>query len=519
MAPTSLLLSACIAILCCTGLSPEAIAQQPIVISAKSAEVPAEIGSRVSEVLSEYHLVQFDPIQFEQAVRDRKGPVQLDLGVVSWSLDLREHDIRTKDFRQLENGRPVKSTGGCSTFRGWEGGSEQNRVTATIWSGYVSMMVRSNNETWFLDPMQLLLMERGHEGLFALYRSKDVMASGTCETPTIQHGDDGPEMLEDNGQRGGGGLQCLVTTNIATEIDFSAFQNITNAGIDPNVHALGVINYVGELYRSAAQIEFVVSLQHVWVATPPGYPYPTSSPTSGYTYCDNLFPAYFNANFPWASNKRAMAVLLTALDIFSPGNPPNNSLIGKAKGIGVTCGSNGYCINEIMGSTAAQVILVAHEMGHVFDGEHCDGAGCGPATGCGSQTGTPCCNTAPGTIMCGVCCTNTPAFTTTAANKFRQHAIAQAAAVPGCFSEYTRTLSVLGDNPCYFGNCAGPLDVGFNYHTVETSGSMSIGNIHSGLTWNGGGSIFLTPGYHSQPNDPLRPVVAKITPCDIVVAP
>lgn len=502
-------LGACFTVLICGGSFQHATAQLSRTIPVRPAQVTTETRSRVSGVLSEYHLLQFDPVEFEQAVRSKNGPVQLDLGVVSWSLLLREHDIRSKDSRQLENGRPVMRAEGCPTFRGREGGSEQNRVAATIWNGYVSLMVNSADGTWFLDPLQLLLMERGHEGVFALYRSDAVMASGTCSTPTKPWVDDGSERGEEDVQRGGGTQQCLVTTNIATEIDFFAFQNITNAGINPNFHALGIINFVSELYRSAAQIEFVVSLQHVWVATPPDYPYPTTSPANGVTYVDISFPTYFNANFPWASNKRAMAVLLTDLDIFSP-TSGNNSLIGRAKGIGVTCGDNGYCINEIMGSTAEQILLVAHEMGHVFDGEHCDGAGCGPS---------PACNTQSGTIMCGVCCTNTPVFTSAAATKFRQHAIAQAVAVPGCFSDQARTLSVLTDDPCYFGNCAGALEFSFDQHTVETDGTMPIGNVHGGLIWNGGGSVFLKPGYHSQPNDPLRPVIARIVPCDIEVLP
>ena len=303
------------------------------------------------------------------------------------------HSLRASDFK-LWVTRPDGSllqvpAPAPNTYRGTIPGWPSASVTASINDEGLTAIVHDEqaDEEWQIQPAL------GYAaGFYSVANKADlVVPSGICGVPNNAGPAPEEAFTGSNASRGTGLQLC----ELALDADFEFYQRNGNSVSSTLDDMERVLNRVDTIYVRDVDVTFQIT--GVVIRTTSSDPY--TSNDAGPRL--DQFRQHWNSNF--GGVRRDLAHLFTGVNI-------NGGTIGVAY-LGAVCASFGYGLSEsrFTSNISSRTGLTAHEIGHNFSANHCDGNG-------------DC------RIMCaglGGCNNDLSRFGTSTANGIRNYAIAR----------------------------------------------------------------------------------------------
>ncbi|MEE2938794.1 MAG: zinc-dependent metalloprotease family protein, partial [Planctomycetota bacterium] len=269
------------------------------------------------------------------------------------------HSVRASDFK-LWVTRPDGSVLEVpapepNTYRGTIPGWPSASVIASInHEGLTAIVVDEQaDEEWQIQPA------RGYaEGFYSVANKADlIVPTGVCGVPNMPGPSPEEVHTSSNASRGTGLQLC----ELALDADFEFFGrngNSVSATLDDMER---VVNRMDTIYVRDVDVTFQIT--GVVIRTTSNDPY--TSNDAG-TRLDQ-FRSHWNSNF--SGVRRDLAHLFTGVNIAG-------GTIGVAY-LGQVCTSVGYGLSEsrFTANISSRTGLTAHEIGHNFSSNHCDGNG------------------------------------------------------------------------------------------------------------------------------------------------
>ncbi|MGQ0553354.1 MAG: M12 family metallo-peptidase [Planctomycetota bacterium] len=159
---------------------------------------------------------------------------------------------------------------------------------------------------------------------------------------------------------GDGGPADMVC-QIACDADFEYYQSNSSSTVNTQNDIENVLNGVEAIYQSNVGIQYEITTTLVRTAEPDPY---TTSDAGGLL---NQFSSHWNSS--------QQAIVRDVAHLFT-GKNIDGSIIGIAQ-LSVICNKNsayGLSQSKFSGSYTSRVGLTAHELGHNWSAQHCDGA-------------------------------------------------------------------------------------------------------------------------------------------------
>ena len=291
------------------------------------------------------------------------------------TLNLRPHDIRSKDFRLLvDDGISIRQvpTPASVTYRGEVAGAPASSVSASLINGQLDAVVHLHGEAWGVQPLSVAfpaLKRSAH----IVYRETDRIYRGeTCGTTT--------EQVVPTALVQGGALKSAAIKEAELALDLDNIFYTSSRFGQGNVttaqnSATTIVNGCTNIYRRDVSVQFAISTIIVRTSA---------------VYSGSIQTRLSQFRSRWRANhtnvRRDLAHLFSGQG--------GGGVIGVAS-LGVVCSiSNGFGASQVgfSGSRTSQISLVNHEMGHQFSAGHCNGASggcrimCSSIGGCGSIT-------------------------------------------------------------------------------------------------------------------------------------
>jgi PKD repeat protein len=248
------------------------------------------------------------------------------------------------------------------TYKGSFADGKEGQIRLTIHGDFMYAYIRDGKEEYFIEPLKYF-DHAAQTGQFVLYNSKDIMPahrSKQCFRPNIVGEEAHPEVS--HGARTG---QCY-RVQLAIFADYSMYTDPSHAGLDAVIdHLIAVMNNVQVNYEYNGSTNFddgvVYEISEIIVST--------------CAICDQI------------SNTQNANTLLSEFSnwvdmggFYHPFNAAhfwsNRDFIGTTVGLAYTqanlyCQSKARAVLEDWTSTASLLkTMVAHEMGHNFNGVH-----------------------------------------------------------------------------------------------------------------------------------------------------
>ncbi len=216
------------------------------------------------------------------------------------------------------------------------------------------------DEVWTIQPLSDAV-PGADPALHVVYRDADVelREQWTCGVPDADHM---PGLAEALGEGGGGGSRAFLVCELACEADYEYY--VLNGSSEANTIADidAVIARIAAIYETYCNVTFSVPHYNIWTTS--GDPYTSTDPGTRLTQFRNW----------WNNNKgsvvRDLAHMFTGAEL-------NGSVIGIAY-LSVVCNigqAYGLVQSRYTGGINARGALSAHEIGHNFSAQHCDGNG------------------------------------------------------------------------------------------------------------------------------------------------
>jgi hypothetical protein len=288
--------------------------------------------------------------------------VELFAGGAVRRLALVPYDLRAPDFALLVQGADGElralEPGPPATVRGAVEGLPGSFFAGSLSGGQLSGILR-------LAPGEALqgvqpateVDPSAPRALHFVYDSASAPAQPfTCGTRGAPGGE---EPAGGSGASADGGAGSLWT-EIACDADFQFFQQDGSSVAQTQNDILNVLNGVDAIYNADLNIRYLVGTILVRTAEPD--PYTTTNPSS-------LLSEF---KTEWLSSqsaiKRDVAHLFTGKNL-------SGSTIGIAYLNGLCSSGTGYGLSQskFTSSMTSRVALTAHELGHNWDANHCDG--------------------------------------------------------------------------------------------------------------------------------------------------
>jgi hypothetical protein len=290
-----------------------------------------------------------------------QAPVLLD---GQWmTLDLAPHSIRSADYQvlaQVPSGALVPmAPQPVRTLRGSVVEIPGSSVAASqLDDGLHALIVLPGGERYWLEPVASRVPAAAPP-LHVMYQDADIIATaGVCGV-----GDDAPDGADEPlGGGGAGGTACgadPVVAQLGCDADYEYFLSRGSvSAVEDRINQ--VINVVNLQYASEVGIVHEITTIIVRSSLPQPYTSTSSSTLLG----------QFRSE--WMSNQagipRDVAHLFTGKEL-------SGSVIGQAWAIGAVCSFNSqYCHaqSDFSGLLACVTDLSAHELGHLWDANHCN---------------------------------------------------------------------------------------------------------------------------------------------------
>jgi len=315
--------------------------------------------------------------------------VELDVAGEKVVIDLVRSSMRSPTFRvwaEIEDGSIVEvEPPPVRTYTGTVRGDAGSSIAASLLDDGLHAIVEfGNGERWFVQPTAGLV-DAAFAGEHMTYRSDEIIPDGICgntlyDMEPMLFGDEPGG--EDEGGLAGTGLKLA---EIGIDCDFEYFQKNSNSIPLTVADVETLMNNVRFIYERDVSISYEIAI--VIVRTSASQPY--TSTNAGTLLCQ--FRSTWNTS-PENAVKRQFGHLFT-------GKVLDGSTIGLAW-LGVACNQSGsqcgsfgnlaYALSEAKKtgfSLGFRTALVAHEIGHNWGAQHCNGAGGGCFIMCASLNG------------------------------------------------------------------------------------------------------------------------------------
>lgn len=285
--------------------------------------------------------------------------VRVALGGTTYTLALAPHDVRSADFRLIvDDGRQLHTlpTPPSITYRGAVRGLPGSEVAAALVGGQVEATIHLADGTqWAIQPLSRVNGALPHDS-HIVYRGSDVIAPpGHCGV-NAQHvlGRQG----QGGGGSGGGSPAAIKICEIAIDADLAYYNRFGSSTTNVQNQITSIMNAVGVIYRRDVEIDYTITTMIVRT-------------TNIYNWGGSLntlltaFQNHWNANH--GNIVRDTAHLFTGEGTFS-------GTIGLAY-VGAICETFGYGVSMAYDtSLTTNTALIAHELGHNWNANHCDAA-------------------------------------------------------------------------------------------------------------------------------------------------
>lgn len=289
-------------------------------------------------------------------------PVVLDGGV--YTLELTPSTVRSPDFRVLvddgsggliEAPAPVEQT-----YRGRVVEIPGSLVAASIDEHMTAQIIFNDdpNDGWYIQPLADVIPGVPAD-VYVVYPGLATRATGHTCGGALEHANhDGfsPIDLQAGGERG----TTIHTAEVAYDADFQFYQLNGSSQTNTIADIENIQNGINNIYERDCDVTFVITQIIVR----------TSSASNPYTssVADTLLTQFRSH---WLANHtnvhRDLAHLMTGRSI-------NGSVIGIAW-LSAVCTNNGFGLSQsrFTSNYNSRISLTAHEMGHNFSAQHCDG--------------------------------------------------------------------------------------------------------------------------------------------------
>lgn len=281
-----------------------------------------------------------------------------------YTLALHPWSIRSEEHYQVlaqgeDGGYTPVDVGPSHLWRGLAVGVPGSRVSADLRHGQVDALVRLGDATavWAIQP--LTVVDPGADAAdHVIYSSRDGIDRGLgCGGALLSHG--GPaDAPADPGYAGSGDKVC----QIACDADFEFYGKNGSSVANTEADIANIIDRVENIYQPDAGIVYLITTIIVRTAEPD--PYTSTSPGT----LLNQFQSHWNSN--QGGIVRDVAHLFTGKNI-------NGGVIGIAY-LSVICSLNsayGLSESKFTSNLSFRTGLTAHELGHNWSAQHCDGQG------------------------------------------------------------------------------------------------------------------------------------------------
>jgi Metallo-peptidase family M12/Reprolysin family propeptide/Domain of unknown function (DUF4214) len=335
---------------------------------AGAQDVRERVQRDLGQVFMNHEDIQIDPKTTAESVR-ASGRISLATASRTFRMQLRPNDLRAPGYRAEETGAggitrdvsmPVVSTYKGNVIDVW--GSD---VRLTITDDVVEGMIVTPNGTYYVEPAQKFSsVAQTHDYVF--YQASDVRPdiTRTCGETLETAVTLGAKQMMAAANTGVAPavFSPLKIVEIATDSDLE-YTNALGGSAAANSDILSILNQIDAIYKRDIGLTFNVTFQHTWSTADP-----FGAGGTGAAQVLNAFTNYWNANF--STTPRDVAHLWTGKNLGGPAG---------VAWMGVVCSNPGaaYGISDRETMAPFRVGIPAHEIGHNFNADHCDGqAGC-----------------------------------------------------------------------------------------------------------------------------------------------
>lgn len=263
----------------------------------------------------------------------------------TWTLELQPYDMRADGFAVIEQDHGVERelpwtpTTYRGTVRGWSG----SVVAGNLYKGQLDALVLTDQGTWAIQPATEGIGALPHSA-HVVYRHDQVrqlpFRCGVQTTPgkSVQ----------------GGPLYAgaLKTAELAAELE-PRFRQIWGGGANAVNQATAILNGVDAIYQRDVSVTFKITKLLLRDAG-----YAGNNPNTILTSFRNTW------------NARALEIPRDVAHLFM--GYPASGVIGISY-VGSVCTSNDYSVSWHTSSLTSRTAVTAHEIGHSFNAQHCDG--------------------------------------------------------------------------------------------------------------------------------------------------
>lgn len=328
----------------------------------------------LKKVFKKQTIVQIDAKSIYQYIKQagRSSNIIIDAGgLFKWDIYLEEHELRSPDYllqRTTSKGVETMPWEALSTYAGYLKGNPGNYVRLNIHDIKLSGNIIYQGKSMYIEPLKKFLPTAADDRYIVYQRGDTRPVEGYCSqvaAPAAQQVDEKMSSLSSTLA-----ADCRII-EIATESDWENYnQGIRSSDIIAN------LNFVEPLYLNYYGAGIVIKYQHEWATS--------ADPYSANAICVdgadrlNEFTTYWQNNYTWV--KRDLNILYSGVDF-------TGSTIGCAY-VGVFNSTSDLCYAVAQWvpsySDETREVLVAHEMGHIFNCDH-------DQTGCSSNDGPVMC--------------------------------------------------------------------------------------------------------------------------------
>lgn len=295
--------------------------------------------------------------------------VDVNLGGKTYTLILREHNVRAKGFKLMVSdakGMHQVPTPTSTTYRGKVLHDADSMIAATLFEGQLRAFISLDRDDapWCVVPVSDVV-KSAKRTTHISYHGKDSTApQGKCGTMggiVANPVPNGP-VLGSNGPK----WEC----DILADSDFEMYLSNGSSVSATQNNVAGIINACTVIYTRDCDIEYKISLSVVRTTT---------------TYTSNNYITLLNQfRSQWVNNgtNRDVAHLFT-------GKSRTSSVVGAAWLSSICNRSIGYGLSftNFTSNFTNRVGVTAHEVGHGWSAQHCGGSSCfimcGGLGGCG----------------------------------------------------------------------------------------------------------------------------------------